>query len=69
MNVERLAPYMKAIAAFVVGLGQFLVILSTVVSDGIVTPDEAITIVTSLAGWLGVTGVVYQVRNKNKKVS
>lgn len=67
MNIEKLAPYAKAVAAFLVGLGQFAVILSTVVADSTVTADETITLFTSLIGWLGGAGAVYQVRNKKVK--
>lgn len=63
-NLKKLAPYAKAVAAFLVGLASFLVVLSTAVADGKVDQQEIVTLVSSLAAWLGGTGAVYQTKNK-----
>lgn len=64
MSLEKLAPYAKAAAAFLVGLGSFMVVLGTAVADSKVTTDEVVLIFTALTAWLGSTGAVYQVPNK-----
>jgi hypothetical protein len=64
MRIEKLAPYAKAVAAFLIGLGSFLVILGTAVADSKVTTDEAVMLFSALTAWLGGTAGVYQVKNK-----
>lgn len=63
-KLQKLAPYAKSAAAFLVGLASFLVVLSTAIADGTVTTDEVITVCTSLAAWLGGTATVFQIPNK-----
>lgn len=57
MNVKKLAPVAKAVAAFLAaGLG----VLATAAADGSITPAEWCGVVATA---LGATGIVYRVPN------
>lgn len=66
IDVTKLAPYAKAVAAFIAGLASFAATVAAVMADGTVTAEELVIVLTALATWLGGTGAVYQVRNQSK---
>lgn len=62
--MEKLAPYRKAAASFLIGLATFLGVVLPLLTDGVVTEQDIVAVILALAGWLGGTAVVYQVPNQ-----
>ena len=64
MDVSKLAPYAKAVAAFLAGLTAFVAVVVTAVADNTITVEEGINLIVNLTTWLGGTFAVFQVTNK-----
>lgn len=62
--MEKIAPYRKAIASFLVGLAAFLGVVLPILTDGGVSNSDVIATILAFAGWLGGTAAVYQVPNQ-----
>lgn len=67
MNLSKLAPYYKAVAAFCALLVPFLTSVATALSDGTVTASEWVTIAAAGSALVAGTKAVYQVRNQPSK--
>ena len=63
----ELAPYAKAVGAFLIGLAGFLTVLVAALSDGTIDSSEVVTIIGAVGAWLGSTTVVYSTPNANGK--
>lgn len=55
--------YRKAIASFIVGLAGVAAVVWPLISDGKVSVQDTIAIVSSVATWLAGTGAVYGFSN------
>lgn len=62
--LKKLPEVAKAVGAFMVGLSAFAGVVIPLVSDGNVSPLDAVAIMAAFGGWIGGTYTVYQVPNK-----
>lgn len=65
--MKEMAPYWKAVTAFIVGCLQVLALYVTLSADGKITPEDFNAIIATVILALGGTGAVYQVPNKKLK--
>lgn len=64
LDVSKLAPYAKAVGAFMVGLAGFATVAVAAFTDGRLSATEIVSLVAALGTWLGSAAVVYQIPNK-----
>ena len=61
--ILKLAPYTKAVSAFIALCVPVATAVATATEDGIVTTPETIVIVAAVGALIGGTGAVYQFKN------